>query len=140
MKQTLKVELDAIKHERDKDGELFSTLHLELPGEGLNLQHLRRAHRISTKKGSRAIATFTLRIYGGGDRRTWTCKSKGSKTTDFKVVAVVELPFSAAARFEQYLNALPGTYDVELTVEIVDGTSTPMFPKDDDDRDEGINA
>ena len=139
MKQTLKVELDAIKHERDKDGELFTTLHLELPGEGLNLQHLRRAHRISTRKESREIATFTLRIFGGGDRRTWTCRSKGSKTTDFKVVAVVELPFNAAARFEGYLNALPGTYDIELTVDIEDATHTPMFPKDDD-RDEGINA
>lgn len=139
MKQTLKVELDAIKHERDKDGELFTTLHLELPGEGLNLQHLRRAHRINTKKDSRAIATFQLRIFGGGDPRTWTCKSKGSKTTDFKVVAVVELPFNAAARFEGYLNALPGTYDIELTVDIEDATHTPMFPKDDD-RDEGINA
>ena len=139
MKQTLKVELDAIKHERDKDGELFSTLHLELPGEGLNLQHLRRAHRISTRKESREIATFTLRIFGGGDRRTWTCRSKGSKTTDFKGVAVVELPFNAAARFEGYLNALPGTYDIELTVDIEDATHTPMFPKDDD-RDEGINA
>ncbi|MCD0158318.1 hypothetical protein IHN32_07940 [Deinococcus sp. 14RED07] len=140
MKQTLKVELDAIKHERDKDGELFTTLHLELPGEGLNLQHLRRAHRISTKKESREIATFTLQIYGGGDRRTWNCKSKGSKTTDFKVVAVVELPFNAAARFEGYLNALPGTYDIEFTVEIEGGSNTPLFPKNNDDRDEGINA
>lgn len=140
MKQVLKVDLDAIKHERDRDGDLFTTLHLELPGEGLNLQHLRRAHRISNKKESREIATFQLQIFGGGDRRTWTCKSKGSKTTDFKVVAVVELPFNAAARFEQYLNALPGTYDIEFTVEIEGGGNTPLFPKNDDDRDEGINA
>lgn len=140
MKRTLKVAVDAIKHERDQEGQPFTTLHLELP-DNTELRHLQRAHRISRKKDTREVATFTLRIYGGGDRRTWTVTSRGSKTKDFKVVAVVEVYFNAQARFEKYLDPADRTaYDVELTVEIEEPT-TPLFPKKDDDSEsEGMSA
>lgn len=142
MKQILKVNVDAIKHERDKDGESFTTLHLELPS-GADLKFLQRAHRITRKKESREVATFTLRIYSAGDRRTWTVTSKGSKTKDYKVVAVVEVYFNAGARFEQFFSpADRSSIDVELDVEIEEPQDTlPLFPKKDDDRDdEGLMA
>ncbi|WP_104990891.1 hypothetical protein [Deinococcus sp. NW-56] len=140
MKQTLKVSVDAIKHEWDKDGVPFTTLHLELPS-GADLKYLQRAHRITRKKDTREAATFTLRIFGGGDRRTWNLTSKGSKTKDYKVVAVVEVHFNEHAHFERYFDpASPDTYEVELTVEIVE-PSTPLFPPKDEDRDgEGLSA
>jgi len=139
MKQTLKVNVDAIKHERDKEGVPFTTLHLELPS-GADLKYLQRAHR-ATKRDGREVATFVLRVFGGGDRRTWRLTSKGSKTKDYKVVAVVEVHFNEHARFEQYFDpASPDTYDLELTVEIEEPT-TPLFPPKDEDRDgEGLSA
>lgn len=142
MKQTLKVKMDAIKHERDKDGEPFTTLHLELPS-GADLKFLQRAHRIAHKKESREVATFTLRIYSAGDRRTWTVKGQGSKTKNYKVVAVAEVYFNAHARFEQYLDPADRSgIDLELDVEIEEPQATlPLFPKNDDDKDdEGLMA
>lgn len=142
MKHTLKVNVDAIKHERDKDGEPFTTLHLELPS-GADLKFLQRAHRIAHKKESREVATFTLRIYSVGDRRTWTVKSRGSKTKNYKVVAVAEVYFNAHSKFEQYLNPADRSgIDVELDVEIEEPQDTlPLFPKKDDDKDdEGLMA
>ncbi|GAA5514925.1 hypothetical protein Dcar01_03689 [Deinococcus carri] len=140
MKNTLKVTVDAIKHERDKDGVPFTTLHLELPS-GTDLKFLQRAHLITRKKESREVATFTLRIYGGGDRRTWRLTSKGSKTKDYRVVAVLEVYFNEQARFERYFDpADPTAYDVELDVEIEEPT-TPLFGKrDDDSESEGMSA
>lgn len=142
MIETLKVSVDAIKHERDKDGYVITTLHLELPS-GADLKFLQRAHRISHKKESREVATFTLRIYAAGDRRTWTITSKGSKTKDFKVVAVVETYFNARSKFEQYLDpADPSSIDVELDVEIEEPQEPlPLFPgQKKRDEDEGLNA
>lgn len=140
MKRTLKVNVDAVKHERDKDGHPLTTLHLELP-DNSDLGFLQRAHRVVRKKDGRETAKFTLRVYGNGDRRTWNVTSKGSKTKDFKVVAVVETYFSASSRFEQYLNpADRSSIDVELDVEIEEPQDTlPLFPKNDD-ADEGLMA
>jgi hypothetical protein len=141
MKRTLKVNMDAVKHERDKDGDLLTTLHLELP-DNSDLSFLQRAYRIARKNTGRETATFTLRVYGAGDRRTWNVTSKGGKTRDFKVVAVVETYFSVASRFEQYLNpADRSSIDVELDVQIEEPQDTlPLFPKQDDDADEGLSA
>lgn len=142
MNQTLKVTVDAIKHERGKDGEALTVLHLELPNN-TDMKHLQKAHRLSKKRESREIVTFTLRVYGGGDKRTWNVTSKGSKSKDFKTVAVIEVYFNESARFERYFNdANSGAYDVELTVDIQAlMTPSPLFPPNDDDNDDnGVKA
>lgn len=142
MKQTLKVAVDAIKHEYSPKGAPLTVLHLELPS-GADLKFLQRAHRISHKDDGWVSATFTLRIYGGGDRRTWNVTSRGSKTKDFKVVAVMEVFFSAGSRFEQYFNPVdPDRVDIELDVEIEEAQdNTPLFGKNKKkDEDEGLNA
>ncbi|GGO22054.1 hypothetical protein [Deinococcus humi] len=141
MKQTLKVAVDAIKHEYNLKGTPMTVLHLELPS-GADLKFLQRAHRISHKDDGWVSATFTLRIYGGGDRRTWRLESRGSKTKDFKVVAVVELYFSPGSRFEQYFSPVdPDRFDIELDVEVEEAQdNTPLFPKTQKDEDEGLNA
>lgn len=140
MKHVLRVKVDAIKHERSPGGDPFTTLHLELP-DGAPYSFLRKAYRITKNKEAREVATFKLQVYGGGDRRTWTLTSKGTKSKDFKVVAVVEVFFNAQARFEKYFDAVEGAaYDAEFIVEI-ETPSTPLFPKKDDDSDnEGMSA
>lgn len=135
MKETMTVKLDAIKHEYDKDGYPFTTLHLELPS-GVDLKFLQKAHRLAKKEDGRQEVTFTLKVYSQGDRRAWKLRSKGSKTRDFKVVAVVERGFDANDRAELLFNpADPRAVELVFEVEIVE-PERPLFPPKDDDQDE----
>lgn len=137
-KKTLNVTVDAIKHEYHPKGWPLTTLHLELP-DGVDLDFLKRAHKISKDKEARESTEFTLRIYSDGDRRTWKVTSKGSKTKDFKVVAVIEKYFSPADRFEQFFATVRGgDFEVELEVSIETPIiQTPLFPPQDDEGDKG---
>ncbi len=145
MKKTLSVQIDAIKHELNTDGDLMTTLHLELPS-GTDLKHVQRAHRIAKRKEAGSeTARFTLRILDGKGKRTWKLTSKGSKTKDYKVVAVCELAFNAHHRFEEHIDALARVLDrttVELEVLIEEPQRPLLNPHDaDDDRDgRGVSA
>ncbi|SEI68133.1 hypothetical protein SAMN04488058_101327 [Deinococcus reticulitermitis] len=136
MKETMTVKLDAIKHERDKDGYAFTTLHLELPS-GTDLKFLQKAHRLTKKTEKREEVNFTLIVYAQGDRRKWPLRSKGSKTKDYKVVAVVERLFNAHDRAELLFDpADPRAVELTFEVEIIE-PPRPLFPPQDDDKDEG---
>lgn len=135
MKETMTVKLDALKHEYDRDGYPFTTLHLELPS-GTDLKFLQKAHRLARKDDGRQEITFKLKVYSDGDRRTWKLTSKGSKTKDFKVVAVMERHFDASDRAELLFNpADPRTVELVFEVEIVEPERL-LFPPQDDDKDE----
>lgn len=143
MKKTLSVQIDAIKHELNTDGDLMTTLHLELPS-GTDLKHVQRAHRIAKRKEAGSeTARFTLRILDGKGKRTWNLTSKGSKTKDYKVVAVCELAFNAHHGFEEHLDAWAlNKATVELEV-LIEGPQRPLLnpPDADDDRDgSGVQA
>ena len=140
MKETMNVKLDALKHEYDKDGYPFTTLHLELPS-GTDLKFLQKAHRLAQKKEGRQEVTFKLKVYSAGDRRTWKLTSKGSKTKDFKVVAVMERHFDASDRAELLFNPDdPRTVEPVFEVEIVEPGPTLFPPKDDDSDKERVSA
>jgi len=143
MKKTLNVQIDAIKHELNREGDLMTTLHLELPS-GTDLKHVQRAHRIARRREAGSeVARFTLRILDGSGKRTWNLTSRGSKTRDYKVVAVCELDFNANHRFEQHLGAWAlDQATLELDV-IIEGPQGPLLapPDADDDRDgKGVSA
>jgi hypothetical protein len=143
MKKTLSVQIDAIKHELNREGDLMTTLHLELPS-GTDLKHVQRAHRIAKRKeAGTETARFVLRIVENGGKRTWNLISKGSKTKDYKVVAVCELDFNANHRFEPYLDAWAREKaTVELDV-LIESPQRPLLnpPDADDDRDSnGVQA
>ena len=143
MKKTLSVHIDAIKHELNTDRDLMTTLHLELPS-GTDLKHVQRAHRIAKRKeAGTETARFVLRIVDGSGKRTWNLVSKGSKTKDYKVVAVCELDFNANHRFEPYLSPWvleAVTVELDVLIESPQGPLlTPLDP--DDDRDgQGVSA
>lgn len=139
MKERLKVKVDAIKHEYSKDGYPYTTLHLELPS-GSDLEFLQKAHRITKQRDSREVVTFELIVYSQGDRRTWRMTSKGSKTKDFKVVAVVERHFNAYDRTELLFDpADPQAVELILEVEIVE-PETPLFPGRRDEDEGRVTA
>lgn len=143
MKKTLNVRIDAIKHELNQGSDLMTTLHLELPG-GTDLKHLQRAHRIAKRKeAGTETARFVLRIQDGSGKRTWNLVSKGSKTKDYKLVAVCEVDFNAHHRFEEFLSPWETeqvTVELDVVIETAQG---PLFtrPDQDDDRDgQGVPA
>jgi len=143
MKKTLSVQIDAIKHELNREGDLMTTLHLELPS-GTDLKHVQRAHRIAKRKEAGSeVARFTLRILDSSGKRTWNLTSTGSKTKDDKVVSVCELEFNANHRFEHHLDAWAlDKATVELDV-LIESLAGPLLtpPDADDDRDgNGVQA
>ncbi|WP_407572108.1 hypothetical protein [Deinococcus altitudinis] len=143
MKNTLDVDLNALKHEFDKDGYPVTTLHLELPS-GADTKFLKRAHRITKNQKSREVAKFSLRIIDErGKKRTWRLTSKGTKTKEYVFVAVGELAFNAHDRFEEFLNPVDReVLTIQLEVEIEEPQNTLFTPPDsNDDRDgRGVSA
>ncbi|MGY2892508.1 hypothetical protein [Deinococcus sp. UYEF24] len=143
MKKTLDVDLNALKHEFDKDGYPMTTLHLELPS-GADTKFLKRAHRITKNQKSREVAKFSLRIIDErGKKRVWRLTSKGTKTKEYVFVAVGELPFNAHDRFEEFLNPVDReVLTIQLEVEIEEPQNTLFTPPDsNDDRDgRGVSA
>ncbi|GAA5504449.1 hypothetical protein Dxin01_04219 [Deinococcus xinjiangensis] len=113
-KKTLNVTVDGIKHSYHARGWPLTTLHLELASRP-DLEFLQRAHAITKDKEARENVGFTIRVYQGGDLKTYAVTSRGSKTKDFKVVAVIELYFNANYRFEQ-LFAADQNADIEVGV------------------------
>ena len=143
MKQTYLVTIDALKHERDKDGDLITTLHLKLPNE-TDTDHLDHAHRIAiSKKAQVETCEFKLRIRDRNGPKVFNVRSKDSKSKGYAVWAVVTLHFAGSYGFERYMDQI-GTDQAEVALEVsiekiqqpgLFGTSTPI--DGDDDRDGG---
>ncbi len=139
MKKTYDIQIDAVKHDTNKDGDFKTTMHLALLGSP-DERFLAKAYNLSKKKDSGRLVTFKLRIRDeDGKERTWNLVSKGSKSKDFRTVAVAETFFSAHNRFEAFLDpADPNKIELSLTVEIEEPNQPLFSPIDsDDDRDGG---
>ena len=138
MKKTLDVDLNALKHEFDKDGYPWTTLHLELPN-GTDTKFLKRAHRITKNQKSREVAKFSLRIIDEkGRKRSWRLTSEGTKTKEYVFVAVGKLAFNAHDGFEEFLNPVDReVLTIQLEVEIEEPQNTLFTPHDQDDNRDG---
>lgn len=117
LKQSVTVRLDALKVETDAEGDLITTAHLELPS-GSDLQLFRLAHSLNKKPSRGRIGTFQLRVIeeDGTARTIRFPESRGSKTKDFKFVAVLE-KYHEAGELEPLFK--PDGLELILDVEVV---------------------
>ena len=148
MKQTYLVTIDALRHERNKDGYMITTLYLKLPNE-TNTDYLDHAHRIATsKKAEIETVEFKLRVREpGGSVKTYLVESKDSKSKAYAVWAVVTLHFNRTYGFERCMDLI-GDHGASVQLEVkiekpkqdgLFGKSTPI--DGDDDRDgQGVRA
>lgn len=106
MKLSYPVKLSAIKHEFDPKWEVVATtMHLELPS-GVNLQALKYIYRrhIKPHNGENGEYHLIIREKDGGAPRKIRLESKGTKTKDYALFAVVKKPFSEYDGLEAYLD------------------------------------
>ena len=105
MKLSYPVKLSGIKHEFDPKHEcVMTTMHLELPS-GVDLRMLQRIYRrsLDPSRGEAGEFKVLLRDEAGAPRRV-SVVSKGTKTKDFALFAVVMTPFSKGADYEAFLD------------------------------------
>lgn len=111
MKKNYVVLLDALKHERDRFGDVTTTLHLELPAD-IDLRFLQKVHRRSLDPSILEEGEFRLTIEEEGqEARVLALTSKGSKTKDFKLLAVMVTDFSPHANLARYIDTYLGEHE-----------------------------
>lgn len=120
MKLAYPTEISAIKHEFDPREEvLLTTLHLDLPS-GVDLKGLQQVHRRFKDPRGGIYGEFHLTIRDeDGSPRRHRLISRGTKTKDFVLCAVVCVPFNEHHRFEQLLDQahVPEDDRPEVTLE-----------------------
>lgn len=121
MKLSYPVKLSAIKHEYDPKVEaVMTTLHLELPS-GVDLKTLKLIHRRSRKpmNGESGEYHLIVREKDGGAPRKYRVESKGTKTKDYALFAVVQKFFSEFDGLEKYLDQGTYTWDDDQLPQVI---------------------
>jgi hypothetical protein len=123
-RRTFPVVLSAYKVEPDQKGILWTEAQLSLPSL-LDLAFFRMAHGLNNEPSARARAEFTLLITdeGSGEVRPLTWWSKGSKTKDFQLLAVVRKIHSRADDVDSLLHLDPEC----LTLDVAIIHENPLF-------------
>ena len=123
-KRAFPVSLSAYKVEPDKHGDLYTEAHLSLPSV-LDLAFFRLAHGLNNEPTARARAEFMLNITDelSGEMRQLHWYSKGSKTKDFQLLAMVRKVHSRIDDVDSLLH-LDAEY-LSLEVSII--RKNPLF-------------